>query len=611
MCPSVRAISSKNCVIFALHQTAFDNRSKFGEEAMKTLLRDFYVDDLLKSVDKEDELGDLIRNIVGMCTAGGFNLTKFICTHPNVLRSIPMERRAAGMKVHQIGCSLPTESALGVRWHMHDDSFGFNVSFESDDGTRSGCLSTISRIHDPLGIAAPFLLPGRKILQKMTAKSARWDDPLPPEMAKVWSNWRNDMLLLNELRIRRSHRSSTFEDIADVTLHCFSDASFVGYGVACYLRMVDVKGKVEVSLVMGKSRVSPLKPTTVPRLELTAGTVSAKIAAMLVEELKIPEIKVYYWIDNKIVLGYIYNERRRFRIFVANRVQIIDAYTEKEQWGYVDTKDNPSDYASRGISPKDTEKVYIWINGPDFLRERDEEWKHAHPEVEVSEDDVEVKVETKVNATGISNEWPSVLEVLEERISSWHRMRRVIVWVLRFLSKEWRMVKTDEVTVAEIQQAETKIIKLMQERAYKKEIEDLHKGNQGKGVKTLRRLNPFIDEEGLLRVGGRLANAQENDSFRFPVLIPKKAVATRVMIEWHHAQIEHRGKHTTVSRIREFGFWVVNAGKEVGGVVYRCVRCKWLRGKLNNQKMADLPFDRTLVVPPFTYCGVDVFGPFK
>ncbi len=271
------AISSKNCVIFALHQTASDNKVEFGEDAMRTLLEDFYVDDMLKSADKEDEMIDLIRKTVGMCAAGGFNLTKFVCPQPTVLGSIPMERRAEGMNVHQIGNRLSSESVLGVKWCMEDDSFGFHVSFEADDGTRSGCLSTISRIHDPLGLAAPFILPGRNILQKMTvkAKGARWDEPLPPEFAREWNVWCNDMLLLNDLRIPRCHRSCNFGDIVDVTLHCFSDAPFVGYGVACYLRLVNLKGEIEVSLVMGKSRVSPMKPTTVPRLELAAAAINA------------------------------------------------------------------------------------------------------------------------------------------------------------------------------------------------------------------------------------------------------------------------------------------------------------------------------------------------
>ena len=394
----------------------------------------------------------------------------------------------------------------------------------------------------------------------------------------------------------------------DISLHCFSDASFVGYGVACYLRLVDEGGRVEVALIMGKSRVSPLKPTTVPRLELTAATVGVKISAMLEEELKKQEMKVYYWVDNKIVLGYIMNETRRYRIFVANRVRLIDEYTEKEQWNYIDTENNPADLASRGISPRETEKVNLWFEGPKFLKGREEVWKHSIPEYEIEESDVELKVEMKVNASKIRE--PQVLEILEKRISSWYKMKRVVVWLFRFASKEWRKAKKEEMSVAEVQHAETKIIRLMQERAYGTEIKLLQEGKgNAKELKNLRKLDPFIDSEGIMRVGGRIARSLEEECIKYPVLIPKKSKATKVMIEWHHAKIEHRGKHTTLGRLREHGFWVVNGGREVGTVVYRCVRCRWLRGKFLTQKMAELPWNRVTVAPPFTYVGVDVFGP--
>ena len=239
--------------------------------------------------------------------------------------------------------------------------------------------------------------------------------------------------MLNEIGMPRCHRSKCFSTIVDASLHCFSDASFIGYGVAIHLRLVDTEGRVEVSLVMGKSRVSPLKQKNVPRLELTAGGVSVKIGALVIEELKIPDMQVYYWVDSKIVLGYIFNETRRFRVFVANRVQLIDPYTEKAQWRYIDTKDNPGDIASRGLSPRDTEKVDIWFNGPYILRKRDDSWKHDVPDIEIDENDEEVKKEAKVNAISTNDIWPSVLEILEEDVSSWHRMKRVIVWVLRCL----------------------------------------------------------------------------------------------------------------------------------------------------------------------------------
>ena len=628
------AISSKNCVIFALHQTAYDNQNTFGNAAMKTLLQDFYVDDMLKADDDKDEIISLLRNIIGMCGEGGFNITKFVCPDSDVLNTIPEGKRSGDHGTHRAGSLMPAESALGVLWNLRDDTFGFYVSFSTDDGTRAGCLSTISKIHDPNGIAAPFILPGRKILQKMTAGSGSWSDKLSPEEAKDWERWKEDVLLLNQLKMRRCYKSPSFGHVVEYSLHCFSDASFVGYGVACYLRMVNAEGEVELSLVMGKARVSPLKPTTVPRLELTAATVSVKIAAMLIDELKLNELKVYYWVDSKIVLGYILNGKRRYRIYVANRKELINTYTEEDQWRHIDTEDNPSDFASRGISPRDSGKVERWLGGPLFLRQRDDAWKHLCPQVEIKEDDVEVKANMRVNAASLKVS-SSVLDTLENRISSWHKMKRVMVWVSRFFSKKWRAEKIEEIKVAEIQQAENAIIKLMQERSYKKEITALRnlgrnkrekeprkvnknkksvKGDRKadeskKVVKGLRKLDPFIDEDGIMRVGGRLAHADEEESFKSPVLIPKNSKATRALIRWHHRRTEHRGKHTTIGRLREVGFWIVNGSREVGSVVFKCVRCRWLRGKLNGQKMADLPWNRTTIAPPFTYCGVDVFGP--
>ena len=602
------AISSKNCVTFALHQTAKDNKVVFGEKAAQCLIEDFYVDDLLRSVDEEEEAIALVKNIDAMCDAGGFNLTKYLSTNSNVIHSIPKEKRAEGLRTHQIGTALPEESALGVLWNMQNDTFGFSVNFRKDNGTNRGCLATISRFKDPLGLAAPFILPGKKILQKVTTQASSWDDKLSPEDAKAWADWREDVLLLNSLEVRRCYRSENFGKVVETSLHCFSDASFVGYGVAAYLRMVNEVGKVQVVLIMGKSRVSPLKLTTVPRLELTAATVAVKIAALLVEELKIKDLEVYFWVDNKVVLGYILNDRRRYRIYVANRVQLIESYTSKSQWKYVDTKENPSDSASRGMSPRKTDKVDMYLNGPYFLRSQDTSWRDSQPEVEMIEDDVEVKREKVVNA--IQSTTDTVLQVLETRVSNWHRMRRIVVWIMRFASKKWRETRKEDISVAEIQAAETKLIQLMQKRAYGKEIECILSGDRAvKNMKRLEKLDPMVDENGVLRVGGRLSQAKESEQFRFPIILPKKAILTRRLIEWHHKRIEHRGRHSTVNRLREQGYWVVSGNREVGAVVYQCVRCRWLRGRALGQKMAGLPWSRTTVEPPFTYCGVDVFGP--
>ena len=101
-------------------------------------------------------------------------------------------------------------------------------------------------------------------------------------------------------------------------LHNFADASTYGYGQCSYLRVRDENENVNVTLVMGKSRVAPSKIVTVPRHELTAAVVSAKVGAMLKEELNYANLKQYFWTDSKVVLGYINNVAKRFYDIIYN-----------------------------------------------------------------------------------------------------------------------------------------------------------------------------------------------------------------------------------------------------------------------------------------------------
>ena len=164
------------------------------------------------------------------------------------------------------------------------------------------------------------------------------------------------------------------------------------------------KGRIHVSLVIGKSRVSPLKLVTIPRLELTAATVVAKVANLVKRELSIKNISEFYWIDSQIVLGYIYNEAKRFRVFVDNRVQQIQDYTDKNQWKYIETERNPSDAALRGITVDDIEKVQAWFEGPGFLWKKDDEWRTKEPSTMVLDSDPEIQSTAYLNVTTLHTE---------------------------------------------------------------------------------------------------------------------------------------------------------------------------------------------------------------
>ena len=178
--------------------------------------------------------------------------------------------------------------------------------------------------------------------------------------------------------------------------------------------------------------MTPVKYVSIPRLELTAATLSIKMLQIIKRELELHDvtsIRKNFWTDSQVVLGYINNESKRFKVFVANRVQLIHDNSNTNQWHYVDTKCNPADDASRGL---DVTNIQRWYNSPAFLWQPEESCcleKDSYTSLD--ESDPEIKQEVKVNVTRTYSN--SVLAWLEERISDWTRMKRIIGIVLKYV----------------------------------------------------------------------------------------------------------------------------------------------------------------------------------
>ena len=139
---------------------------------------------------------------------------------------------------------------------------------------------------------------------------------------------------------------------------------------------------------MGKARVTPLKPVTIPRLELTVALLSVRISASLREELEYDQIEEVFYTESQVVLGYIKNDSRRIHVFVANRVQQIRDNSTPDQWKYIETKENPADESSRGLSPQDLIDS-PWLNGPPFLWQRELPNRNDDVNLDICPDDPE------------------------------------------------------------------------------------------------------------------------------------------------------------------------------------------------------------------------------
>ena len=120
------------------------------------------------------------------------------------------------------------------------------------------------------------------------------------------------MRTLKSLKISRCYKPKGFGEVRTVELHHFSDASQSGYGQCSYLRLIDENDQVHYSLLMGKARVTPLKPVTIFRLELTSAVVSVKISQWLGGELDYQDVPEFFWTVSKVVMGYINNATSRF-----------------------------------------------------------------------------------------------------------------------------------------------------------------------------------------------------------------------------------------------------------------------------------------------------------
>ena len=613
--------SSPSCASFALRRTAEDNERNYDGETIQTIRRNFYVDDCLKSVRSESEAVRLADQLRQCLAKGGFRLTKWVSNSPAVIKSIPESERAPSIMQLDFDRLNHVERPLGVQWNVASDKFGFNISVKDRPQTRRGILSVVSSIYDPMGFVAPFILPAKAILQELCRKKLGWDDPIPDDYAQRWQQWLKELPQLEQLEVDRCFKPHDFGRVISRQLHHFSDASQEGYGAVSYLRMVNSRGDIHCSFVIGKARLAPLKPMTIPRMELSAAVVSTRLERMIHRELSEPTTsESVYWTDSTCVIRYIGNEDKRFQTFVANRVATIREVSPPTQWRYVNTSCNPADDASRGLTAESFLQERRWLRGPQFLWLPEENWpeKPAGISTEVEEDDPEVKRTSKTFATVGSDNSRLVTEVFG-RISSWYRLKKFVAWIMRYK----RNLKAqcvnrrnggstvsqtkDAITplsIEEMRYAETEVLKQVQKESFSEEL----------SAKSIKKSSPIykldaIKEEGLLRVGGRLRHAPIEPHAKHPVILPKQHHVVDLIVRHYHEICGHSGLEYVLSMTRQH-FWIIKARRTIRRILDSCFDCRRRQASVGTQKMADLPEDRvTPYAPPFTYVGADYFGP--
>ena len=259
--------SSQSCSNFALRRTTKDNEQKYGKEITQILERSFYVDNLLKNFPTVNKAVNGMKQIQELCSRGGFNLTRLICNKQEVIKSIPDNKRKANIRNELVTLvNLPEKKAPGVKWNTQNDTLCFYIKLVEKSLTRRGLFSTLSSVYDQLGLGAPLLLKGGQINQQLRRNRLNWDGPINESSSCEWEKWKNNLLMVEDIKIPHCFRSRVFERIINYSLHNSSDASECGYVQATYLRMVNDLEEVHYSLIFGKSSVAPVKYVLHPEI---------------------------------------------------------------------------------------------------------------------------------------------------------------------------------------------------------------------------------------------------------------------------------------------------------------------------------------------------------
>ena len=598
------ATSSPSCASFGLRKTTQDFGAEFDAETITTVNKNFYVDDCLKSVQTVNKAVRLADQLRALLAKGGFHLTKWVRNSGKVMASILENDRAASIIDFEFE-SLPVERALGVIWDVETDSFRFRVLEGKKVSTRRGILSLISSMYDPFGFASPFILPAKQILQRLCRTNYEWDEVVPTAELETWNIWQESLTQLTSLAIPRCFKKHLKTELSSIQLHNFSDASMQGYGAVSYLRLVDEDGKINVSFLVGKSRVTSLKPVTIPRLELTAAVLAVKLSRQIQEELEITIHSITFWTDSTVIHHLL----------------------NPSQWRHVGTKCNPADYASRGIIPDEKEKIHEWLNGPMFLRTNEDWPKNPEGLKEMSDEQLEWRKNAQVHEISTVKHSRTLNKFLEH-YSCWYALQKGTAWLLQFLvflrhtyfrgapTKDEENIVKGPLTVEEVRMAAEKIVKFVQHQYFPEEIkilESINKQTQKlpnrylRRTSKLRKLNPIL-VNGMIRVEGRLEKSPIPFSAKHPMILPQKHHITELIIRHYHQREGHMGPRQVLAAIRQ-SFWIFHGPTEVRKLTRNCLDCRKRHALPSNQIMASLPEVRvTPQNPPFTFIGVDYFG---
>ncbi|XP_064648547.1 uncharacterized protein LOC135500823 [Lineus longissimus] len=414
---------------YVLQSHARTHQDQYPEGA-RVCQENTYMDDAIDSQPDTAATIKLRCELSALLLKAGFFIRRWCSNESGVLEGVPREDCAAGIVDLQDSTLMPSVKTLGIKWNAATDMLEFSTQNIAPTAvmTKRTLLSRVATLFDPLQWLSPFTIRVKIVLQQSWVLGLTWDEPLPSGMIAEARDWFAELKKIEGISIPRCYFRT--QPDSEITLHTFSDASSKAYAAVTYIRQQKADGGVNLALVASKARVAPLKTVSIPRLELMAAVLGHRLTQKITTVLKYSMMNVTYWTDSMDVVHWVRNQSRQFKTFVANRVSDLQSDTLPSQWRFVPGVLNPADVATRGMTAREFTSKNVWFDGPDFLYADEDCW----PETPMGTKSAEAEGETSRSYVHVTVSGPERTMVINlSKFSTWIRLVRVTMWVLRFI----------------------------------------------------------------------------------------------------------------------------------------------------------------------------------
>lgn len=562
---------------------------------MDTLIKNLYADNLVVALEDDIEPTQFYDCAKQFFNSMKMNLTKWSSNSATLIQHIPESDQLTEV----------IQSVLGLNWNRHTDILSIKSPRLQADKiqTRRTVARQMAAYFDPMGWATPIILLAKTFFRKIWTETEKWDEPLTEKNTAEWAEISTKLKGIENIHIPRYF--NIHGNTQKIQLHAFVDASVIAYAVVVYIR-IQSPTQNHVMLISSKSRLTPAKTMTIPKLELIAILLGSRYVDFVKKALQLPhQIETFVWSDSKCALSWL-RQDKILPTVVEKYINEAKTYNIS-QYRYVPSEHNFADVATRGAEYS-TLLGMQWWTGPAWLHS-DTTWP-INDSCSDPENKVALIFQNKLMTKQIVVHEDTIDGVATINIKNFSSLTSLLKRTAFALLAATKFRKHDFLnlqTEVDVAMAEKLWLKWDQSRIYAIQNEP----GAGKQF-TMRNISVFRDTEGLIRCATRITNSVMELDAVSPILLVKNSKLTELVVLHTHQMHKHVGTNHTLAALRQ-KYWLPHGRQQVYKIILRsCYKCRRQLAQIYpTPQPAPLPEFRVVrTQKPFQAVGVDVFGPF-